>query len=215
MHDPRNGLACLLLGLLCGDSGEFVQARALLGVALQLLEPNFPTYYALGRLRAAEGNWPEALAEFKKALALREQRAEPQFAVACAYYALKRFKLAARFMRKALEADEDLGEAWYRLGLLAWRAGERQEARGLFQTAAKSDAKNPLYREAARQRWNAGEAPAEPPFFGLSARGKKLISSGDKSLAVFLRDEIERLCWSYPPRDIESWRDLQPAKLDD
>ncbi len=198
LHDPQNGLACLLLGLLCGDKGDAGHAKTLLQIGTQLLGVNFPAHYALGRLQAAEGNWAEALSSFKKALAAKNQSEEAQFAVGCAYYALNRFKLALRFMHKVVEEDENYAEAWYRLGFTAWRLGDQREAQECFLAAHEAETDNVAYKKATRLNIAEGEAPPDSPLFGVTRRTKKLISGGDKRLAAYLRKEVEKLCLLFP-----------------
>jgi tetratricopeptide (TPR) repeat protein len=194
LHDPQNGLACLLLGLLCGDAGEVEHGKTLLGMAAKLLEPNFAAHYSLGRLLAAEGDWTAALEAFKRAQSVSAGKGEGTFAIGCAYYALNRLKLAGRFMQKAVDDDEDYAEAWYWLGLLNQRSGQREEAAKCFQAAAEANKEHPLYREAVRLK----NAPLEPLPFDMPKRSKRLITGGDKRLAAFLKKEIAEMCRAYP-----------------
>ena len=198
IHEPSNGLACLLLGLLCGDAGETAHAKTLLQIGNRFLGVNFPAHYALGRIHAAEGNWTSALTCFKKALAANNESEEAQFAVGCAYYALKRFKLSRRFLHKAVRNNEKYAEAWYRLGLIACRSGDNQAAHNCFLAAIAAEKENVVYNKLTKLPKDAILTLAETPIFGVTSRTKKLISGGDKRLAAFLLNEVECLCKSYP-----------------
>lgn len=205
LHDQQNGLACLILGLLCGDSGEMAHAKTLFQIADKLFGENFPGNYGLGRLYVAEGNLTEALAAFKKAVSAKKGSVEARYALGSVYYALKRYKLAYKHLHKAVEDDENYADAWHLLGLTAWRLGENQEALECFQSANEAEAENETYRKAAQLQLEQGEEPLEPPLFGKPRRGRKLISGGDKRLAQFLHREVAHLCMLYP---------LSPNELD-
>ncbi len=191
--EPHNGLGQLLSGLLSGDAGESRKAQTLLQTAVQSLGPNVPAHYALGRLYAGAQDWAGALREFKQALAIKRS-SEVLYASAYVYYVSSRFKLAERFMRKVLEADEGYAAAWYWLGCWAWQAGDLTEARDCFRNAHEAEPDNETYRQAARRRGRGVNAPPELMPFGQNRRSKKIISGGDEHLAEFLRSETLLLC---------------------
>lgn len=183
----------LLLGLACGDEGETERARELLSAAALCGHSSFAVHYGLGRLLAAEQNWAGALAEFKQALAARPSP-EAHYVVGCVYYQMNRDRLAARHLRKAIELDERYAEAFYMLGLVHLRAGERERAEEAFAAARAADVREPRYRAATVKRLAlSGEIPASPPlFYAVRQTGKKVLTSGDRRLAEVLREEALR-----------------------
>jgi tetratricopeptide (TPR) repeat protein len=186
VKDASNPGLCLLLGLVYGDEGEPERARELLRSAIQQGGASFAAYYALGRLLAADGKWSEALEEFKRALAARPCP-EASYVVGFAYFQLGRDRMAARYLRKAIEADAQYAAAHHLLGLVLLRSGETERAREELEAAYAADADDPRYRAAARRFSRSGEIPAIPPLFGATRVGRRLVTGGDKRLAEALR----------------------------
>jgi tetratricopeptide (TPR) repeat protein len=180
----------LLLGLACGDEGDTERARELLSAAARRGHSSFAAHYGLGRLLAAEQKWEGALAEFKRALAARPSP-EAHYVVGCVYYQMNRDRLAARHLNKAVELDERYAEAYYMLGLLHLRAGERGRAEEAFAAARAADVREPRYREATVRRLaRSGEIPQSPPlFYAARQTGKKVLTGGDRRLAEVLRED--------------------------
>jgi tetratricopeptide (TPR) repeat protein len=180
----------LLLGLACGDEGETERARELLSAAAERGQSSFAAHYGLGRLLAAEEKWAGALAEFKRALAARPSP-EAHYVVGCVYYQMRRDRLALRHLRKAVELDNGYAAAFYMLGLVYLRAGERERALEAFEAARSTDASDPLYRQATVRRLTlSGEIPASPPlFYAARQTGKKVLTGGDRRLAEVLRED--------------------------
>lgn len=180
----------LLLGLVCGDEGEIERARELLSEAARRGQSSFAAHYGLGRLLAMEQKWPGALAEFKRALAARPSP-EAHYVVGCVYYQLNRDRLAARHLRKAVEMDEQYAEAFYVLGLIGLRAGDRARAEDFFTVARACDESEPRYRAATvRRLTRSGEIPTASPLFLSSRRtGKRVLMGGDQRLAQVLRED--------------------------
>ncbi len=178
---PENQRVCLLLGLACGDEGETERAKQLLRDVVKH-EASFAAHYALGRLLAAEGKWPAALAEFKEALATRPSP-ETHYVVGCVYYRLKRNRLAARHLRKAVELNEEYSAALYMLGLVFLRTGDETRAEEAFRAARAAGQDESRYRIAPKSHLQPDDVPALPPLFS-SARHtrKRLVTSGDKRL---------------------------------
>jgi tetratricopeptide (TPR) repeat protein len=180
----------LLLGLAYGDEGETERARELLSEAARSNQSSFAAHYGLGRLLAAEQEWPGALAEFKRALQARPSP-EAHYVIGCVYYQMSRDRLATRHLLKALELDERYAEASYMLGLIYLRAGNKERAEEAFAAARAADASDPRYRErTVRRLARSGEIPASPPlFFTTRQTRKKLLTGGDSRLAQVLRED--------------------------
>lgn len=188
---PGDGRVSLLLGLTCADEGDAERARELLNSATRLGGSTFAAHYGLGRLFVAEEKWPQALQEFKLALASKASP-EAHYALGCLYYQLSRDGLAARHLRKALELDEDYGEAFYVLGLISERAGQRRLAEEYFEKGGGRT----LVRKTspAKSRHQNSGAVAAPLFRSTSANSRRLITGGDRRLAEALRQDALSAC---------------------
>lgn len=193
---PGDRRVSLLLGLTCADEGDAERAKKLLNSAMRLGGSTFAAHYGLGRLFVAEEQWRKAVHEFKLALASKVSP-EAHYALGCLYYQLSRDALAARHLRKALEMDEDYGEAFYVLGLISERAGRKGLAAEYFEKAGAGA----LIRKstAARsKRQNAAAAAAAPLFRSSAANSRRLITGGDQRLAEALRQDALLACSSAP-----------------
>lgn len=181
---PDDDRVCLLLGLALGDEGEAESAKLLLSDAVRRNDSCFAAHYGLGRIFAAEERWRDALQAFKRALAVRSSP-EAHYVVGCCYYQLGHDRMAARHLRKAIGMDSGYAAAFYVLGLVLLRAGERQEARSCFQAARAKSSSEPRYGVAARNMLKAtGRTPPQIPFFNVArTHGRRLVTCGDKRLA--------------------------------
>ncbi|MDT5294407.1 MAG: Anaphase-promoting complex, cyclosome, subunit 3 [Acidobacteriota bacterium] len=186
--DPESGRLHLLLGLACGDEGESERARVLLVEAVRRVGSSFAAHCALGRLAAAEAeaDWKAALTEFKLALAARACP-EAHYLLGLACFNLGRDRTALRHLSKAVGLDEAYGAAFYLLGLVQLRLGERDEAARAFESARVLDPEEPRYLDACKNLSRAAKAPA-PSLFEHKGRGsRRLVTGGDERLAAALR----------------------------
>jgi tetratricopeptide (TPR) repeat protein len=186
---PGNFAALLLLGLACGDEGELERARELLGEAARRDKSSFAAHYGLGRLLAAEQRWKDALAEFKLALAAHPSP-EAHYVIGCVYYQLGRDRMSVRHLRKAVEMDGEYAAAFYMLGLVFARTGEREHAKDAFSAARSVGGNDPRYRTATRRILGQDDAPQLSPLFSASGHAKKrLLTGGDRRLAKVIQRE--------------------------
>jgi tetratricopeptide (TPR) repeat protein len=189
---PTDRRVSLLLGLTCADEGEVERARELLNSATRLGGSTFAAHYGLGRLFVAEAKWRQALQEFKLALASKVSP-EAHYALGCLYYQLSRDGLASRHLRKALELDQNYGEALYLLGLISERAGHDKLAAEYFKKAGAGAVARRY--SAAKGKHHASAGSLAAPLFRLSpANARKLITGGDRRLAEALRQDALHAC---------------------
>ncbi len=178
---PRDRRVPLLLGLTCADEGDVDRAKELLSSATRLGGSTFAAHYGLGRLFIAEAQWREALSP------------EAHYALGCLYYQMSRDGLAARHLRKALELDEDYGEALYMLGLISERGGHKKLAEEYFQ---KAGAGAVVGKTAAAKGKQTDRSPAAPLFRMSAVNVRRLITGGDRRLAEALRQDALSACSS-------------------
>jgi len=184
---PRDRRVSLLLGLTCADEGQIERAKELLNNATQLGGPTFAAHYGLGRLFVAEAKWPRALQQFKLALATKNSP-EAHYTLGCLYYQLRRDALATRHLKKAVELDEDYGEAFQVLGLIAERAGEQDQAGEYFKKA-----RSRIVSKRAKRK-DSSAAPTAPLFRLVKPHSRRLITGGDRRLAEALRQDALNAC---------------------
>jgi hypothetical protein len=88
--------------------------------------------------------------------------------------------------------DETYGEAFYVLGLIAERAGEKELAEEYFEKAGRrAMVRKPTPARSKRQ--NSG-AVAAPLFRSSPANFRRLITGGDRRLAEALRQDALSAC---------------------
>ena len=181
---PRDRRVSLLLGLACADEGQIERAKELLNSATQLGGPTFAAHYGLGRLFVAEAKWPRALQQFKLALATKNSP-EAHYTLGCLYYQLGRDAMASRHLRKALEMDENYGEAFHVLGLVSERTGAKALAAEYFKKAGT---------KIHKKRKDSCAAPTAPLFRVVKTNSRRLITGGDRRLAEALRQDALNAC---------------------
>src|SRR6185503_2766072 len=141
----------------------------------------------LGRLFVAEAKWPRALQQFKLALATKNSP-EAHYTLGCLYYQLRRDALATRHLKKAVELDEDYGEAFQVLGLIAERGGEQDLAAEYFKKA-----RSRIVSKKAKRK-DSSAAPTAPLFRVVKTNSRRLITGGDRRLAEALRQDALNAC---------------------
>ncbi|HYJ46143.1 MAG TPA: CDC27 family protein, partial [Pyrinomonadaceae bacterium] len=131
----------------------------------------------------------EALKEFKRALAARPSP-ESNYALGCASYTLGRYRLATRYLRKAVDLDVTYVGARYALALSLLQLGESVKARPELEAVADADVDEPRLRTEARRALRTGKPPAQPKFWGNCRDLKQgLISHGERRLAEAVRQD--------------------------
>jgi hypothetical protein len=88
--------------------------------------------------------------------------------------------------------DEDYGEAFYVLGLISERAGQKELAAEYFEKAGPGA----FVRKTtpARSKRQNGTAVPAPLFSSSPSNSRKLITGGDRRLAEALREDALSAC---------------------
>lgn len=100
--------------------------------------------YAKGKAQMAGGRYGLAIESFRKALQSDPGSVKALNGLAAAYDLLGRFDLAERYYRLALNFDPSSIQSLNNLGYSYYLRGEYKKARGLFERAARVDAKNAI-----------------------------------------------------------------------
>lgn len=196
----------ILLGIALGDEGEIEEAKTLLGLSTKRAD-SFAARYALGRLAAVEGDWREALRQFRRASASLDC-AESDYLVGLAALHLNRVSLAVKFLARAVERDGNFASAHFLLGVALAQQGKSESALESLKAAvaAASDQKIAArFRSSLSALRRRGVMPELPEGFNAfalesapaSERMKRarrhLLTGGDARLAKLLREEALRV----------------------
>jgi tetratricopeptide (TPR) repeat protein len=188
--DSKNNRIALLLALTFCEEGETEEAKKILAKLTRQKEGTFAAHYAMGRLLIIDEKWSEAIAHFKKALAIKPS-AEAHYILANAYYAVGKFELAENHLFRAIEADKNFAECFYLLGLVILHDGREQNAIECFNLATFLNPEEKAYQSATSNIKQLSKMKIHPPLFAtLKLSKKRLISSGDKRIANMVWKEV-------------------------
>lgn len=186
---PATTQTYLMLGIASGDEGKVEQSRQLVNAAIQQRGSSFAAHYALGRLAAIEGNWRDALVQFKQALAVKPC-AETHYVMSFALAQLGRFRTALRHSNKAIELDENYAAAVQLLGYIQEHLGESKRAQAAWATARALGLGSTVGRGAKHHQVDVSSESLLHAFFGAARhRQKRLLTGGDERLANLLRED--------------------------
>jgi tetratricopeptide (TPR) repeat protein len=132
--DPGNGKTHLAIGNIQLEAGRHELARKHLERAVLLLHDSPEAWNNLGSLEMAVKNYPAALRNFEKAIALHADSFS-LVSAGQAYSAMGNAAAAEKMFQKALEKDPRDAEAANQMGLLLARLNRNDEARRYFQQA--------------------------------------------------------------------------------
>ncbi len=124
------GTACL-----CDPEAEIRQA-------LQDRADFAETHRALGDRFYARGQYDYALGRYQRAVELDKTNARAYYGLGLVYTKLGKYAEAERTVREAAELAPEMVEPQISLGVLAYRAGDFDNARRYWETALKLDGKN-------------------------------------------------------------------------
>lgn len=146
---PQDVDALVSLATLLADEGEEAQAEGLLQRAYQLAKASFLPPFALGALKLAQNQLPQARRLLRQALA-REESPVAEFLLGLVELRLGRPGRAIQALQRASELAPDLEEAIYILGLAYLERGHTRKALACFQRVLQLDPQRLRYQEAVR-----------------------------------------------------------------
>ncbi len=187
-HAPQNAKILLLLAVISADGGNTVIARKLLKVPSKQKSAAFCTNYISGMLAALENKWNDALVSFKETLAARNAP-ETNYLAACAYFQLKRYKMALRHLQKAVETDAGFADAWYMLSVIYELLNDIEKAGEALELAWVSKETGAQCLEFLKRR-NPENSVTALPFLRLKHLKNRLLTSGSMRLTNLFREEL-------------------------
>ncbi len=130
---PEDAKAYLGLGMCYLSLLRYADARPALEHALRI-DPNIPeAWYQLGVLAGQQGNWQEAIQNWKKAIALKPDHAQALFFLGTRYLESGDLAEAEDAFRRSLAADPNNMKTEYDLALVLNKLGKPDEAKQHFE----------------------------------------------------------------------------------
>lgn len=149
--DPENPVFRNALGVVLLDAlGKPVEAQAEFQKAVELDPQYAEAHHNLGLALAAQGKAEEAIAQYRKALALPIYPTPEigYYNMGNAYLHLGRLQEAEEAYRTAVQLAPKMAAPYYGLGMTLWRAGRKDEARAAFKAARDLGPGSPFGRAA-------------------------------------------------------------------
>lgn len=185
---PAEPKIVLLLGAICADFGETEKARRLLSAPANDPKSSLVVNYIWGMLAAREENWLEAIAAFKEADG-KNETAELQYLIGCAYFALKRYSSALRHLQNAVVLDAGFSDAWFAQSVIFRLQNDATKERNAFEAAIEQKENGAQCSEfLKRKRMFDSEVPL--PFAHFKKENARVLTGGAPRLAKFFRERI-------------------------
>jgi Tfp pilus assembly protein PilF len=143
----RNTLGLIFLHYL----GKPAEAQAEFQKALEIDPAYAEAQTNLGIALSEQGRWADAVAAYRKALSMPIYPT-PEIAYAnlgWAYLNLERLREAEEAYRTAVQLQPKFAQAYYFLGVVLEKEGQRSEALAAFRAARDLDPESPLGKKAA------------------------------------------------------------------
>lgn len=115
--EPNHQKMLLLLGIIYADEGQTEKSRRVLSVLASVENTQLIVNYVWAMNAAFEGKWAESIAAFKEAVK-NSKVFEIEYLIGCAYFQLKRPKMALRHLDNATELNEKFSDAWFMKSLI-------------------------------------------------------------------------------------------------
>jgi Flp pilus assembly protein TadD len=185
---PQDSKVLLLLSVIYADEGDAALAKHLINVLSDQKDITFCVSYLRGMLAAREENWAESLFAFKEALTAKNSP-ETHYLAGCAYFQLKRYKMALRHLQKTVEEDASFSDAWFMLGVVYEILSDEENARHALETAWES-------KEAGAQcldflkRKNQTNLETALPFLRMRDLKNRFLTGGSSRLTRLFKEEI-------------------------
>lgn len=185
---PANPKIALLLGAILADEGELIEAKRRLNVIVRREPISKAANYTWAMMAASEANWAEAVATFRQ-VQNSESTAEIQFLLGCAYFQLKRDKIAARYMQKAVELDPKYSDAFFMQSVIFSNSNDFQNAETARQKAVESRENGAQCLEFLAKEKKT-EIENALPFDHFEKNHAKILTGGSLRLARFFKKII-------------------------
>ncbi len=185
---PINPKILLLRGAILADEGEIVNARRWLSVIVHHENKSLAVNYIWGMSAASESNWAEAIAAFKQALG-KNKIAELEYLIGCAYFQMKREKIALRHLQKATELDTNFSDAFFMQSILLNNLNDLSSAETARQNALDTKENGAQCLEYLKKN-KIFELETALPFAHLQKNNAKILTGGALRLTNFFKKRV-------------------------
>jgi Flp pilus assembly protein TadD len=185
---PGDSKVVLLLGAICADFGETEKARRLLSSPANEPRSSLIVNYIWGMLGAREENWSEAIAAFKEAED-KNETAELQYLIGCAYFALRRFPAALHHLQAAVVLDAGYSDAWFAQSIIYRLQNDATKERNAFEAAIEQKENGAQCNEFLKGK-KLPDAETVLPFAHFKKENARVLTGGALRLTRFFRERI-------------------------
>lgn len=185
---PADPKIVLLLGAVCADFGETEKARRLLSAPANDRQSALVVNYIWGMLAAREENWSEAVAALKEADG-KNETAELQYLIGCAYFALKRYPAALRHLQNAVVLDAGFSDAWFAQSVIFRLQDDETKQRNAFEAAIEQKENGAQCSEFLKGK-KMPDREIALPFAHLKKETARVLTGGAPRLTKFFRERI-------------------------
>lgn len=189
--EKNNEKINLLLAVIYADAFKIEDSQDVLKNIPEKKKFKFLTGYIRAFLAGFEMDWKTALNFFKEISEIYPT-AELNYLTACAYFQLKKYKLAIKHLQKAVEEETNYADAWYMLGLIYEMQNDEVKAYQSFELAWSA-------REAGAQcleflqRKDKRDYETALPFLHLKSAKKRLLTGGAPRLVKFFKTKLFKI----------------------
>lgn len=187
---PQDSITAVFLGSLYADSLEIKKARQTLE-DVDAKKGRFCANYVSGMLAAYEGDWKNALVNFKENLAAADIP-EMHYLVGCVNFQLAKPKLALRHLQKAVEIDTNYADAWFMLGLIYEMQADETKSFQSYELAWSSRETGAQSLEFL-QRKDKRNYEIALPFIRFQKIKNHLLTGGAPRLTKLFKAELYKL----------------------
>jgi len=142
-EEPFSDSAWYNVGIVFNKLEEYDKALRAYDYSLAINPVNTFALFNKGNILCNQERYEEALQAYHEYLDLETESPEAMTYIAECYEKLDQFDLARKYFQDAIEDTPDYTEAWFGLGIVAFRTGSFNDAMMLFGKCVRLDDQNP------------------------------------------------------------------------
>lgn len=183
--EPINQNILILLGAILANDGEVTNARRWLSVIVHYENKSLTVNFIWGMLSALEADWSGTVAAFKQASG-KNEFAELEYLIGCAYFQMKRDKIALRHLQKATALDTKFSDAFFMQSLIFDKLNQSEDAEKARQNALETKENAAQCLEFLNKN-KSFEFNNALPFVHLQKKNVKILTGGSLRMTKFFK----------------------------